>query len=138
MGMPEKTAKQLLGDKYPRVVEQPKMLEKRPAPAAKNCVGGMNKTEEAYARRLNAQMLSGEIISWRYEPISFRLAYRCQYLPDFLVVTRDELQIHEVKGGFVREDAWIKWKMAAEQNPEFRFYLCMYSGGRWKIQEYKK
>lgn len=131
MGMPEKTAKQILGDKYPKIVS-------RPGPVASRPNGNdMNKTEAMYSRRLERQLLSGEILDWKYEALTFRLAHRCGYTPDFMVISQTEIQIHEVKGGFVREDAWIKWKMAAEQHPEFRFYICIYSGGRWKIQEYR-
>jgi hypothetical protein len=47
------------------------------------------------------------------------------------------VQIHEVKGGFVREDGLIKWKLAAERHPEFRFFLCRLVKQQWNIEEYK-
>jgi hypothetical protein len=98
----------------------------------------MNKTEAAYSRRLDSRKLAGEILAWRFEAITFRLAYRCHYTPDFLVITPGEIQVHEIKGGYVREDGLIKWKMAAEAHPEFRFFLCKLVQNHWKIVEYKR
>lgn len=142
MGIPEAKAKEMLGSKFPRVISRPeaacRLQENGPAGPA--CVDpeSMNETEAAYSRRLDRRKLAGEILAWRFEALTFRLAYRCHYTPDFLVVTPGEIQIHEVKGGYVREDGLIKWKMAAEAHPEFRFYLCKYVQGHWKILEYKR
>ena len=77
----------------------------------------MNKTEAEYAKQLELQKQQGKILDWRFEPLTFRLAHRCTYTPDFLVVTPDEIQIHEVEGGFIREDAAVKWKTAAARHP---------------------
>ncbi|MFP4284158.1 MAG: DUF1064 domain-containing protein [Desulfovermiculus sp.] len=122
----------MLGDKYPKVVSGPG----KPSPV--NVFhSGMNKTESLYARRLDEQMLAGDVLSWSYETLTFRLANRCSYTPDFLVITPGEIQIHEVKGGYVREDGLIKWKIAAAAHPEFRFFMCKFDGGNWIIREYK-
>jgi hypothetical protein len=124
------------------VVSRPEVAarQQESGPAAPACVEPerMNQTETLYSRRLDRQKLAGEILAWRFEALTFRLAYRCHYTPDFLVVTQTEIQIHEVKGGYVREDGLIKWKMAAEAHPEFRFFLCKYVQGHWKIVEYKR
>ena len=144
MGIPEAKAKEMLGGKFPRVVSRPEVgrspESRSPGPAAPACVEpeGMNKTESLYSRRLDQRKLAGEILAWRFEALTFRLAYRCNYTPDFLVVTPVEIQVHEVKGGYVREDGLIKWKMAAQAHPEFRFFLCKYVQGHWKISEYKR
>jgi hypothetical protein len=142
MGILEAKAKEMLGSKFPRVVSRPDVAarQKEPGPAAPACVQpeDMNKTEALYVRRLDSRKLAGEILAWRFEALTFRLAYRCHYTPDFLVVTPTEIQIHEIKGGYVREDGLIKWKMAAEAHPEFRFFLCKYVQGHWRIQEYKR
>lgn len=137
MGLSEQAAKKMLGDKYPRVISRPDQAA-RPKPAAESTASaqGMNKTETAYSRRLESRRLAGEILSWRFEALTFRLAHRCNYTPDFLVITPAEIQVHEVKGGFVREDGLIKWKMAAERHPEFRFFLCRFIRGQWRIEEY--
>jgi len=83
----------------------------------------MNKTEAAYAARLALLQRAGEIQSFRFEPIKFRLADRTFYTPDFMVVMGDEIQFHEVKGGYVEDDAAVKFKTAAEMYPEFAFQM---------------
>ena len=97
----------------------------------------MNKTEAEYAKQLELQKQQGEILDWRFEPLTFRLAHRCTYTPDFLVVTPDEIQIHEVKGGFIREDAAVKWKTAAARHPHFRWFLAQKKRKTWNVEEYR-
>jgi len=98
----------------------------------------MNKTEAEYAVMLNARQNSGEILWWRYEAVTLKLADNTRYTPDFLVMRADgSLEIHETKGGFVREDGWVKLKIAAALFP-FRFFLCQKqakkAGGGWQIR----
>lgn len=93
----------------------------------------MNKTEAAYAAILEAKKMSGEILRYDFEPETFRLADKTTYTPDFRVVRADlGVEFHEVKGGFVREDAWIKLKIAAAWNP-YRFFLAQYKRREWKV-----
>lgn len=100
---------------------------------------GMNKTEAEYADALEARKARGEVVWWRYEAITLKLADNTRYTPDFLVMRPDgELQVHETKGGFIREDGWQKLKIAAGLFP-FRFFLCQKrakkDGGDWLIKE---
>ena len=95
----------------------------RVRPRKRQSPGTMNKTEAAYAARLALLQRAGEIQSFRFEPIKFRLADRTFYTPDFMVVTADEIQFHEIKGGYVEDDAAVKFKMTAEMYPEFRFQM---------------
>ncbi len=83
----------------------------------------MNKTEQAYAERLALLQLAGEIRSFRFEPVKFRLADRTFYTPDFMVVTADEVQFHEIKGYLPEDDANVKIKVVAEMYPEFQFQM---------------
>jgi hypothetical protein len=85
--------------------------------------GQMNKTEAAYAERLAFLRAGGEIRSWRFEPIKFRLADKTFYTPDFMVVTEDEIQFHEIKGWRPEDDANVKIKVVAEMYPEFAFQM---------------
>jgi hypothetical protein len=96
---------------------------------------GMNKTEAAYALRLEWQKQSGEILDYRYEAIKLRLADKTFYTPDFFVVCPDHMEIHEVKGGFYREAARVRFNVAAEQFPWFRFILARYVKKEWVIEE---
>ncbi len=92
------------------------------ARGARRKPGVMNKLEASYAQELEARRAAGEIEWWRYEGLTLRLADRCRYTPDFVVLLANgELECHETKG-FMRDDALVKLKIAAEQFP-LRFYL---------------
>ncbi len=98
----------------------------------------MNKTEAEYAGMLEARKSGGEILWWAYEAVTLKLADNTRYTPDFLVMLADgTLEIHETKGGFIREDGWLKLKVAAGMFP-FRFFLCQKqakkAGGGWQIR----
>jgi hypothetical protein len=108
-----------------------------PKPQPKEPKQRKNQTEQRYERdHLWPQYQSGEIWDYRFEPIKLRLADNTFYTPDFLVVRGDGLEIHEIKGGFEREDARVKWKAAAEAFPWFRFVVARYDKKKWKIEEY--
>jgi hypothetical protein len=97
----------------------------------------MNKTEAAYASRLEMLRLGGEIARWDFEPCKLRLAGGTFYSPDFRVILPDGLvEFHEVKG-FWRDDARVKIKVAAEQHP-YRFVAVQKrrkkDGGGWKVE----
>jgi len=84
--------------------------------------GKMNKLEARYARNLDLRRLAGEVASWRFEAVKLRLAGRTWYTPDFLVVlSAGACELHEVKGGHWEDDARVKFKVAAEQWPEWTF-----------------
>lgn len=98
----------------------------------------MNKTEAEYAGMLEARRVSGEILWWAFEAMTLKLADNTRYTPDFLVMLADgALEVHETKGGFIREDGWLKLKVAAGMFP-FRFFLCQKqakkAGGGWTIR----
>lgn len=102
--------------------------------------GEMNKTEAAYAADvLERRKQTGEVIDYWFERFTFKLANDCRYTPDFVVMLASgELECHEVKGAFIRDDAKVKLKVAAEMFP-FIFRLCIKlakkDGGDWKITE---
>lgn len=79
---------------------------------------GMNKTERSFWQR--AREAFGEH-AYR-EPITLRLAGRTRYTPDFLIRESGDLVFYETKG-FMRDDASVKLKVAAEQYPFFLFVL---------------
>lgn len=99
---------------------------------------GMNKTEAEYAEILEARRRRGEVAWWKYEGITLKLADNTRYTPDFAVMLpQGEFEFHETKGGFIREDGWLKLKLAAGMFP-FRFFLCQKQakkdGGDWSIR----
>lgn len=100
------------------IVEGKHLVRRRPRP--RHTPGKMNKTEEKYAGYLEARKRAGEIVRWVFEPFKFRLADNTFYSPDFMVVTSEQIEIHEYKGHW-EDDARVKIKVAAELFPEFQF-----------------
>lgn len=79
--------------------------------------GAMNKTEKAYAERLESLRLIGEVAWYKFEGLKFRLADNTFYTPDFIVMRSSGLlEAHEVKG-FWQDDARAKIKIAADMYP---------------------
>lgn len=92
----------------------------------------MNKTEREFFGILKART-KGQIF---IAPIQLDLASGCTYRPDFLEITPTGIVSHvttlyEVKGGFMREDGWIKLKMAASKYPFWTFVLAQKEKGVW-------
>lgn len=109
-----------------------------PAAQGRAKQGEMNKTELAYSLHLNALKNAGECVWWAFEGIGLRLAEKCFYYPDFLVMKADGLiEIHEVKGrgsnGHYRaeDDAKVKIKVCAEKYP-FPVVVVWPKQGGWK------
>ena len=89
--------------------------------AQRHTQGRMNGGEARFARHLDA---TGQ--GYKFEALRFTLAPKTTYTPDFYCPAQATL--YEVKAWWKgagrvgwREDARIKWKMAAELFPEFHF-----------------
>ena len=99
--------------------------------------GQMNKTEAAYAAHLELLKASGDILWWKFEPANLRLAPKTFYNCDFMVLKKDhQLEMHEVKGGYITDDANVKIKVAASMYP-FKFFIVRKknnAGTIWSIQ----
>jgi hypothetical protein len=94
---------------------------------------GMNKTERAFAETLKT---APGVAWWLNHSLKLRLAGRTWYTPDFMVWPKGEpLTFVEIKG-FMRDDAAVKIKVAAELYPQFR-WLLVYRDGRhaWDVRE---
>ena len=100
--------------------------------------GVMNATESAYAETLEARRLTGEVLLWLFEAVTFKLAADCRYTPDFAVWLADgSMEFVDAKGGGpMDEKSRVKAKVAAEKFPQFDFVieqkLPKKSGGGWK------
>lgn len=85
--------------------------------------GTMNGTEKRYAEVLESRRLAGEVAWFKFEAIKLRLADRTFYEADFFVMLADgTLEVHEIKGGPIEDDAAVKLKCAADIFP-FRFFV---------------
>ena len=93
----------------------------------------MNKLETRYADYLELQKHLGKVIWWRYEPFGLRLANpKCFYHIDFAHLNdKYELILTETKGGFVRDDSLIKFKVASETFPHFLFQWVTWVDNNW-------
>lgn len=92
----------------------------------------LNKTERAYYDHIINTMSFHAL--W-VQQINLRLAKKTWYRPDFVMWTyRGEIRVMEVKG-FMRDDAAVKVKMAAEIYRQFRFFVVtkkkLKDGGGW-------
>ena len=97
-----------------------------------------SKTEARYAQLLDLWQHEGQVKLWAYEPMKLRLGDTCFYTPDFLVIWAMApwpIQLHEVKGGFWREDARVKIKVAASLYPYFTFRAVSVVKGDWRYED---
>lgn len=97
--------------------------------------GQMNKTEAAYAGRLESLKAGGAVQWYKFEGLKLRLADNTFYTPDFAVMWEDGvIECHEVKGHWM-DDARAKIKIAADLYP-FRFIAVKVrpkkDGGGWE------
>ena len=100
--------------------------------------GTMNRTEQAYADILETKKKAGEIRDYKFEQVTFKLADDTRYTPDFYVVYPEHAEFHEVKGGLVRDDAKVKFKVAVSMFPEYGWKWCQLRNKKegWEIKEY--
>lgn len=101
--------------------------------------GTMNALERAYADHLELRRRAGEVAWYSFEAVKLRLAAKCYYAVDFLVMLADGgLECHEVKG-YWEDDARVKIKAAAEKFP-FVFLAVTRApkrqGGGWQFEEF--
>ena len=114
-----------------------KVAIKNDRPRPRHVPGKMNKSEEAYARQLEAMKHLNQIRRWVFEPFKLRLADRTFYEPDFMVVKNEHIEIHEFKGHW-EDDARVKVKVAAELFPEFLFVGVTMRKGSYEYEFFNK
>lgn len=96
--------------------------------------GELNPTEKKYEAYLEELKQKGEVLWYKFEGITFKLAKGCTYTPDFnVMLASGEVQMHEVKGHWIG-DARAKIKIAAAMFP-FQFVAVKAEakcrGGGW-------
>lgn len=94
---------------------------------------GMNKTEAAYARYLDLRIEAGEVRDYWFEVLKVRLADRTWFMADFAVrMSNGELEMHEVKGPYIREDAIVKFKVARKLHPWATWRMMQRDNHQWR------
>jgi hypothetical protein len=142
-GIDERTIREIEGraqqaDRSEAVRER---LEIGPTPKAKPTIAKANgydsKLECDFAAQLAKAQWQRLIERWWHQPIGLRLATRCFYYPDFLVMPcNGPLTLVETKGKWYRDEAKVKSKVAAEMYPCFRWLLVLREGRHgWNIRE---
>ncbi len=111
-----------------------KRVTTRPKPVVRNDPY-KSKLERWYAAKLDRMLKNGEILSWKYEEIKFRLGKGAWYTPDFYVVFPDRIEIHETKGRWM-EAAKVRFKVVADKFPEFIWYAVYGAKNGWKYEEF--
>lgn len=103
--------------------------------AAAHTTGVMTKTEERFVRDfVQPRIDRGQSIGYLHEKIKFRLATGTWYTPDVIELLPDRSWwIHEVKGDKVWDDAAVKFKVAAEQYPWWRWTKTQWTGKAWRV-----
>ena len=93
----------------------------------------MNKTEKAWADRLELRRHGKEIVWWAFEPVKFRLADNTTYTPDFVAVNSNGfIEVHEIKGGHIQDDSRVKFKVAAKKYWFLRWWMVQKTKTDWK------
>jgi hypothetical protein len=93
-----------------------------------------NKTERRFERDyLEGPRLQG-LITYQWEGEKLRLAERTTLTPDYLILAGERKAFVEVKGAFIRDDGWMKLKIAADKYPEWPMWLAQYIARRgWSV-----
>jgi hypothetical protein len=92
----------------------------------------LNKTEQRYADILERRKMAGTLQDYYVQEITVKIGDDCRYTPDFCVIEMDgTLTFIEIKGGFVREDAIVKFRAAAKQFWWAKFEMHQWTGGGW-------
>ncbi len=107
-------------------------------PPLKRLGNRMNKTELAFAQKLEQDHIVGENLWWGFESIRLRLGSGAYYKPDFMVLDADRtITFIEVKGHW-REAARVRIKTIAELFPMFKFEAVKRGSGtfQWDYEEF--
>lgn len=101
--------------------------------------GERNKLEASYEQHLECRKQAGEVLWYKFEGMTFKLANDTRYTPDFnVMLANHELEHHECKSIW-RDGAKEKIKVASELFP-FRF-IAVYAvpkkeGGGFRYEEF--
>jgi hypothetical protein len=99
----------------------------------------MNRTEEGYSAHLLLRRQAGEVAWYGFEAMTLRLADQTRFTVDFAVLVPAgdgafRLEGHEVKGGFFREAARVRVRVAASEYPWISFVVVRLVRGRWTFE----
>lgn len=96
-----------------------------------------NKTERRFEMEyLKPWLAVGDIDTYGlHESIKLQVANGAWFSPDWPTWKDGRLTFYEVKGKKIWDDAKDRLKIAAREFPQFKFFVCQWTGGEWIIQE---
>lgn len=94
-----------------------------------------NGLEARYAEHLDMQFRAKLIKGFGFQRYTLRLADDTRYTPDFHIITLDDRLIYDEVKGFMREDANVKIKVAADTFPHLFRLVTWSKAGGWQIKE---
>lgn len=101
-----------------------------------------NATESRYYRDHLEPRVGRDLAAIHYEAIRLRIGppgTRCWYVVDWLCERTDgRLELHEVKGAHVWDDARVKLLAAARSYPSLRVVLGRWRDGEWTVDEIQR
>jgi uncharacterized protein DUF1064 len=93
----------------------------------------MNKTESAFALRLEAMKSRGDIRRADWEGVTLRLPDGMSYTADFFVTANDgRLILIEVKGAWLEDDAVVKFRAFRAYFTQLTFQFWQCKCGEWR------
>lgn len=105
----------------------------------RHVAGQMNQTESAYESELSIRKRAGEVIEYWFESVNLKIADKCRYLPDFMVMLADgTMQFVDVKSPApIDPKSLVKIKVAAKLFPMWRFVIAQkQKGGGFNVREF--
>lgn len=120
--------------------------EKPKAKASDSWPGFRSKWESMFAVVLDQKVADGDIVEWKYEPITFRLTEQSvvdgkkvravRYTPDFVCwLPSGKLRCVEIKGRR-RIEAINRFKVAKDKFRNIEWLMVTREGGTWKQLAY--
>ena len=92
----------------------------------------MNRIEAEFAAFLEIQKRGGDsgvlkgwtVLDYKFEAMRLKLAERTTYTPDFIVTfSGNAMMLIEIKGPHVYDDSLVKYKVASEMYPAFKWAM---------------
>jgi len=131
----------IIGVKQARLPDVPKgkplaqvFAEEETAPKTQRGPRKRSAGELRYEEFLTAMQLVGKVQFIESEAWKIVLADRTTYRPDFFVVLADGTPcMVEIKGFWTWDDSRVKFKVAREMFPCYRWLCLEYKAGKWRI-----
>jgi hypothetical protein len=130
-----KRAKPLKGRQLGDLLASQVPRRQAPPARAQKKKGEMNGLESRFVKEwIMPRVRAGDILWWAYESMTWKIAPNTTLTPDFLAQHADGRLVWYETKGFMREDAWIKLKIAEAMQP-IPIYVCRHTKSNgWSVE----